>query len=163
MASLSFLDFFCVIINQMANLVENKKARLNYEILEEYEAGIELLGGEVKALKSGQGSLDGARVAIRAGEAFLLGFHIPPYQPNNVIGSYEPERTRRLLLSQKEIKNLAEMIEQKRLTIIPISVYNKKRWLKVKIALVRGKKKFDKREDIKRRDVERDIGRHLKG
>lgn len=145
------------------NLLENKKARLNYEILEEYEAGLELLGGEVKALKNKQGSLEGSRVIVRAGEAFLLGLNIPPYQPNNTSSNYEPERTRRLLLTQKEIKELTGRGEQKGLTIIPISVYNKNRWLKVKIALVRGKKKFDKREDIKRRDTERDLGRHLKG
>lgn len=147
----------------MTYLVENKKARLNYEVLEEYEAGLELFGGEVKALKNKQGSLEGSRVVIRSGEAFLLGFHIPPYQPNNTSLDYDPERTRRLLLTKKEIEELTGRGEQKGLTIIPISVYNKNRWLKVKIALVRGKKKFDKREDIKRRDVERDIGRHLKG
>lgn len=146
----------------MANLVENKKARLNYEILEEYEAGIELLGGEVKALKSGQGSLEGARVVIRGGEAFLLGFHIPPYQPNNATGAYEPERTRRLLLTQKELKELTGQAEQRGLTVIPLSVYNKKRWLKVKIAVVRGKKKFDKRESLKKKEAKRDIARDIK-
>lgn len=147
----------------MANLVENKKARLNYEILEEYEAGLELLGGEVKALKNGQGSLEGARVVIRGREAFLLGFHIPPYQPNNATGAYEPERTRRLLLTQKELKELAGQAEQRGLTIIPLSVYNKKRWLKVKIAVVRGKKKFDKRESLKKKEAKRDIARDVKG
>lgn len=151
----------------MLTLVENKKARLNYEVLEEYEAGIELLGGEVKVLKSGQGSLEGARVVIRGGEAFLLGLHIPPYQPNNAIGSYEAERTRRLLLTKKELKELTGKAEQKGLTIIPLSVYNNKRWLKVKIALVRGRKKFDKRERLKKqaakRDVAREISYRLKG
>jgi len=146
----------------MANLVENRKAGLNYEFLETYEAGVELLGTEVKSLKGKQGSLEGARVLARGGEVYLIGAFIPPYQPNNVNPSYEPYRTRRLLLAKKEIAELSSRGEQRGLTIIPISVYNKARFLKVKIAVARGKKKFDKREALKKKESKRDIARDLK-
>ena len=136
---------------------------MNYEVLDEYEAGIELFGGEVKAIKSHHGSLEGARVLIRGGEVFLVGANIPPYQVNNASEAYEPDRTRRLLLKQKEILELFSRADERGLTIVPISMYNKGRLIKVKIAVVRGKKKFDKRQDIKKRDIEREIGRHLKG
>lgn len=146
----------------MSNLIENKKAGLNYEFLEAYESGIELLGGEVKSLKSKQGSLEGARVIIRGKEAYLIGAFIPPYQPANIIGEYDPYRTRRLLLKKKELSELTVRGEQRGLTIIPLSVYNKGRFLKLKISVVRGKKKFDKREDLKKKESKRDISRDLK-
>lgn len=146
----------------MANLIENKKVGLNYEWLETYEAGIELLGGEVKSIKSKQGSLEGARVIIRGGEAYLVGTTIPPYQPNNQLSNCEPARTRRLLLNKKELFELAEKGEQKGLTIVPIAVYNKGSLVKIKIALARGKKKFDKREDLKKKESKRDLARDLK-
>lgn len=147
----------------MANLVESKKAGLNYEWLEIYETGIELFGGEVKSLKANQGSLEGTRVIIRGGEAFLVGMFIPPYQLNNLKGTaYDPYRTRRLLLSKKEIAELADRGEQRGLTIVPLSVYNKGRFLKVKITVARGKKKYDKREDLKKKESKRDVARDLK-
>ncbi|HRZ30498.1 MAG TPA: SsrA-binding protein SmpB [Candidatus Paceibacterota bacterium] len=147
----------------MPNLIENKKAGLNYDWLETYETGIELLGGEVKSLKAKQGSLEGARVLIRGGEAFVVGMFIPPYQPNNLKAEvYDPYRTRRLLLSKKELAELATKGEQRGLTIVPLSVYNKGRFLKVKIAVVRGKKKYDKREDLKKKESKRDIARDVK-
>ena len=144
------------------SLIENKKARFNYEILETYEAGIELFGFEVKSLRKGQGSLEGARVLIRGGEAFVVGVTIPPFQPANTPKDYEPTRTRRLLLSKKEILKLSGVEHQKGLTMVPISVYNKGSKLKVTVAVVRGKKKYDKRETIKRRDTDREIRRTLK-
>ena len=147
----------------MANLVENKKIFMNYEVLDEYEAGIELFGGEVKAIKSHHGSLEGARVLIRGGEVFLVGANIPPYQVNNVSEAYEPDRTRRLLLKQKEILELFSRADERGLTIIPISMYNKGRLIKVKIAVVRGKKKFDKRESLKKKEAKRDVAREIKG
>ncbi|HYC83098.1 MAG TPA: SsrA-binding protein SmpB [Candidatus Paceibacterota bacterium] len=147
----------------MAPLVHNKKAGFNYEFLEKFEAGLDLLGSEVKSLRSHQGSLDGAYVSIRGGEAFLLGSYIPPYQPNNgSLEGYDPERARKLLLTKGELADLIEKEKADGLTIVPISVYNKGRYLKLEIALARGKKKFDKRETIKKRDVEREIGRTLK-
>jgi len=144
------------------SLVQNKKAYFNYEILEKFEAGIELLGFEVKALKNGQASLEGSHVTIRGNEAFVTGMHISPYQPKNTPKEYEPVRNRRLLLTKKEIDKLGGAEKQKGLTIVPLSVYNKGRKLKVELAIVRGKKQFDKRETIKKRDTERELRRNLK-
>lgn len=146
----------------MAKLVEHKKAHFNYEILDTYEAGIELTGSEVKALKSKKGSLEGAYVIIRGAEAFLVGATIPPYQPGNTPEDYDPMRPRRLLLTKKEIAELAGKEGQKGLTLVPISVYNKGNKLKLSFAVARGKKKYDKREDIKKREAKRDIERTLK-
>ncbi len=145
------------------SLIENKKVRFNYEILEEMEAGIELQGHEVKSLRNHQGSLEGARVLVRGGEAYLMGATIPPYQPKNAPKDYVPDRNRRILLNKKEIAHLATSGEKNGLTVVPISVYNKGRKIKISVALVRGKKKFDKRETIKKRETDRDIRRSLKG
>ncbi len=146
----------------MANLITHKKAHLEYEILEEYEAGLELLGHEVKALRAGHGKLEGAHVIIRGGEAYIVGMSVPAYQPSNTSVSYDPARTRRLLLTQKELASLAGAEKQKGLTIVPISVYNKGRHLKIRIALAHGKKLRDKREDLKKKSVKRDMERTLK-
>ncbi len=144
------------------SLVTNKKAHFNYEILEKFEAGIELLGFEVKAIKGNQGSLDGAHVSVRGGEAFLVGFDLPPYQAKNTPADYERARTRKLLLTKKEIKMLAEKGEKAGIAIIPLSIFAKGHKLKVDLALARGKKKFDKRESIKKRDTDREIRREMK-
>jgi len=145
----------------MQALVENKKARFNYEILDKFEAGIELLGLEVKSIKNHQGSLEGAFVIIRGGEAYLIGAHIPPYQAKNTPESYDPDRNRRLLLTKKEIRELAGYGEDRGLTIVPLSMYNKRVKIKVLIATVRGKKKYDKRESIKKRESDRELRRTL--
>lgn len=142
--------------------VENKKARIRYSILESFEAGIELLGGEVKSLRAKLGKLDGSRVVVRGGEAFLTGMSIPPYQGVQAGADYDPERPRRLLLSKKEIVELMEGEEKKGLTTVPLEVYNKGRYIKVRVAIVKGKKETDRREDIKKRDTERDLARDLK-
>jgi len=143
----------------MPTLLDNKKVHFNYEILERFQAGLEVVGHEVKALRKKMGGLDGSYVTIRGGEAYLINSFIPPYQVNNTDPLYEPRRNRRLLLTKKEILRLAEVEHQAGLTIVPISVYNNKRWIKVEIAIVRGKKQFDKRETIKKRDTEREIRR----
>jgi SsrA-binding protein len=144
-------------------LVHNRKASFNYEFLEKYEAGLELLGSEVKSLRAGQGSLEGAYVVVRGREAFLMGAYIPPYQPANKLNEeYDPNRTRKVLLTKKQLAELARESEEQGLTIVPISVYNKGRYLKLELAIARGKKKFDKRETIKKRDTQRDIRRTLK-
>lgn len=143
------------------SLVDNKKVKLNYTILETMEAGLDLSGAEVKSLRKGQASLDGARIMLDGDQAFLVGAYIAPYQPKNQPG-YSPEQPRRLLLSKEDIKSLVGKGKTQRLTIVPLSVYNKGRYLKLSIALVRGKKKYDKRESIKKRDTERDLGRSLK-
>ena len=143
-------------------LIQNKKAYFNYEILEKMEAGIELLGFEVKSLKKGQGSLEGSHITVRGNEVFVINMNIPPYQPANTPKDYEPTRNRRLLLTKKEIARLGGEENQKGLTIVPLSVYNEERKLKIEIAVVHGKKKYDKRETIKKRDTEREIRRTLK-
>lgn len=146
----------------MATLIENKQAKRNYHFQKEFEAGIELRGYEVKSLRARQGSLKGAYVVIRGGEAWLVNAHIPAYQPKNAPDSYDPERTRRLLLKKQEIAELSGAERQPGLTVVPVAMYNKNRFIKVKIVLARGKKEYDKRQDIKRRDTERDIERTLK-
>ena len=139
------------------NLVEHKKARFDYEVLEEYEAGIELLGHEVKSLRAHHGKLEGSHVIVRGGEAYIIGMSVPPYQPKNTPKEYDPARTRKLLLTKKEIAALAVFEGQKGLTIIPLSVYNKKSKLKVRIAVARGRKKYDKRAVLKERESKRQI------
>lgn len=146
----------------MTTILKNKKAKFDYEILDTFDAGIELFGCEVKALRAGKGKLNGSHVVIRGGEAYLVGTSISPYQPKNTPKNYDPERPRRLLLTKKELNKLLGIETSKNLTLIPISLYNKERYLKIKIASVRGKKKSDKREAIKERDTKRDIDRIMK-
>ncbi|MES2216298.1 MAG: SsrA-binding protein SmpB [Patescibacteria group bacterium] len=146
----------------MPTLVDYKKAHFNYEILEKYEAGIILRGFEVKSLKKGQGSLDGAYVIIRGGEAFAVNVFIPPYQEKNTPKDYEPRGHRKLLLGKKEIAELAAREMGKGLTIVPISIYNKGPLVKVSVAVVRGKKQFDKRETTKKRETDRTVRREFK-
>jgi SsrA-binding protein len=147
----------------MAKLIENKKARTNYEAVEVFEAGIELAGHEVKAIRNGMATLEGARVVVRGNEAFVTGATISPYQSKNTPKGYEKDRTRRLLLSRKEIAELSGYEHQKGLTIIPLSWYNKGSVVKTEVAVVRHKKKHDKRESLKERDAKRHIERTLKG
>lgn len=147
---------------KMATYVDNKKAYFNYTVEDTFEAGIELSGFEVKSIKKGQGSLNSAFCIVRGGEAFLIGLHIPPYQPNNIDLGYNPDRNRRLLLSKKEIRLLADKDSIKGLTLVPLSLYSKGRYIKVQIAVARGKKVFDKRETIKKRDTDREIRREYK-
>lgn len=146
----------------MKPYVTHKRARFDYEILDTYEAGISLLGTEVKAIRSGQGKLEGGHVIVRGGEAFLVGISIPAFQKTNAPTDYDPERPRKLLLSQKEIAELSQKSEKEGLTVIPIKLYNKNRKLKLEIAIGRGKKKADKRQSIKARDTKRDLERELK-
>ena len=143
-------------------LLENKKIGLDYVILEKLEAGIELFGFEVKSLRASQGSLKGARVVARGGEAYLVGASIPAWQVANAPKSYDPERTRRLLLSRKEIARVASAEGEKGLTIVPLSVYNRDHRLKLSLAIARGKKKEDKRHIIRAREEKRRIERTLK-
>lgn len=146
----------------MAIYIDNRKAHFNYSIEETFEAGIELTGFEVKSIKKGQGTINSAFCVMRGGEAYILNMHIPPYQPHNTDAGYDPDRNRRLLLSKKEIKKLADKDAIKGLTLIPLSLYNKGRYIKVSIAIARGKKVFDKRETIKKRESDREISREYK-
>ncbi len=146
----------------MTNFTENRKAYFNYEILEKITAGIELLGIEVKAIKAGQISLDGAYVIIRGDEAFLINASVTPLQPKNTSKDYNERRNRKLLLTRKEIDYLAGKEKQNGLTIVALSVYNIERKIKVELGLAKGKKKSDKRESIKKRESDREIRRTLK-
>lgn len=140
-------------------LAVNRRAQYDYEILQTYEAGIELHGFEVKAVKMGRMTLAGAFAVIRVGEAWLLNASIPPYQQKNTPEGYDPSRSRRLLLHKKEIKELIGSSIQKGLTIVPLRVYSKRNRVKILIGLGRHKKKGDKRETIKKREAEREIAR----
>src|SRR6185437_4470271 len=144
------------------NLIDHKKARLDYEVLEQFEAGLQLLGHEVKSLRAKHGKLEGAHIIVRGGEAYVVGMSIPPYQAANTDKEYEPERTRKLLVHKKELLKLSDADGQKGLTIVPISVYNKGSKLKMRVAIARGRKQFDKRAVLKERDTKRDIQRTLK-
>lgn len=146
----------------MANYAQNRKVHFDYEIIEKYETGIELLGSEVKSVRDGKMSLEGAFVIVRGGEVFLINANVPPYQIKNAPKDYDPLKNRKLLLTKKEIQILADNGKNKSLTIVPISVYNKGRKIKVEIALVKGKKKQDKRESIKKRETDREIRREYK-
>lgn len=121
-----------------------------------------LAGSEVKSIRCGKVSLGGSYVIVKDNEAFLLNMDIPPYQPKNMPAGYDQRRTRKLLLKSSEINELLGKTHKTGLTIIPLKLYNKVRMIKLLIGLARHKKKYDKRETIKKRDMEREIGRTLK-
>ena len=147
----------------MSIIYRNKSAGHNFKIDQEYEAGLVLTGQEVKSVKAKHLSLKGAFVSIKNGQALLKKMHITPYSKAGIgLKNYNPEQDRKLLLKKKEIRYLSSKTNEKGLTIIPLSVYTSRRLIKVKIALVKGKKKFDKRETIKKREVGRTIARKLK-
>ncbi|MBU2577799.1 SsrA-binding protein SmpB [Patescibacteria group bacterium] len=141
--------------------IVNKKAGYDYEIFEKIEAGVALTGAEVKSLFAGQASLDEAYVKIIDNEAFLLNAHIHPYQFADT-RKIDPKRTRKLLLHRKELLSLINKMKQKNLNLIPLSWYNKGHQLKLEIGLVKGKKKWQKKEAIKERDLKREIEENLK-
>jgi len=146
----------------MRVLAENKKAYFTYQILEKFEAGISLIGQEVKSIKTRGVNLAGSYVVIKNSEAFWIGARISPYQPKNIPPDYNPERSRKLLLKKSEIKYLIGKTKQKGLTLIPLRVYTKRGKIKLEFGIARGKKKVDKRELIKKREIEREIRKAMK-
>ncbi len=148
----------------MSILAENKKAYYDYEILEKYEAGLVLSGPEVKSVKANKINLKGSYITIdKNWQIWLVNCHIAPYPPAcGVQKNYTPTRNRKLLLHKKEIASLIGKLQQKSLTALPLKVYTKNGLLKVEIALVRGKKKWDKKELIKKREVEKKIKQSLR-
>lgn len=146
----------------MKVLAKNKKAFFKYEILEKFEAGIVLIGQEVKSIKSGRINLAGSYVVLKNNEVYLIGCHIPPYQPKNAPPDYNPGRSRKLLLKKSEIKYLIGKSKQKGLTLVPTRAYTKRGKIKIEFAIAKGKKKFDKRELIKKREIERQMQGELK-
>jgi len=141
--------------------IDNRSARFNYEILEKFEAGIDLLGPEVKSVREGQVSLNEAFVQIRDGQAYLFNAHIHPYQ--NSAGAISPTRTRKLLLHKKELTSLANKTATTGLTLIPLALYNKGNIFKLEVGLGKGKKKWDKRQDLKKQAELRDVEIALRG
>ncbi|MEN9818086.1 MAG: SsrA-binding protein [Gemmatimonadota bacterium] len=142
-------------------IARNKRARHDYEILDSWEAGIVLTGTEVKALREGRANLTDAFGIIKDGEVFLLNLHVGHYGLGNV-HNHEPTRTRKLLLHRREIRRLIGAVERQGLTLVPLDLYFKGGRVKTRLALVRGKQQHDKREDIKRRDAQREIARALR-
>jgi len=138
----------------------NRRARFEYEILETFEAGMVLVGTEVKSLRQGQASIKEAFADIVGGEAFLVDSHIPPYVLGN-IHNHEPKRRRKLLLGKREIQRLGSKTAEKGLTLIPLRIYFRKGLAKVELALAKGKKTHDKRETIRRREAEREMAREM--
>jgi SsrA-binding protein len=140
---------------------ENKKAGFDYEILERFEAGLVLFGQEVKSIKTGHINLAGAYVALRGMEPFLVGVKVPPYQPNNAGADFGEERERKVLLNKKEINYLIGKTKVKGFALIPLKIYDNNGRIKLEFGLAKGKKKYDKKEKIKKRDVERETNREL--
>ena len=141
--------------------ISNDKARFDYEILETVSAGMVLYGYEVKSIRAGRCSIKGAYVKIFDKEAYLVGTTIAPYQPCNVPKDYDDQRTRKLLLKKSELKYIIGKSEERGLTLVPLKIYDSHGLLKLDVGIGRGKKKYDKRENIKKREAERIIARAL--
>jgi len=134
---------------------DNQKASFDYEILETIEAGLVLEGHEVKAIKTGKASIKGSYVKIVDGAPYLVGANISPYQPANTPADYDPQHSRKLLLSKKEISTLIGTSQAYGLTLVPLKIYDKKGRLKLLVGIARGKKKYDKQEALRKKDVQR--------
>jgi SsrA-binding protein len=147
----------------MKTLVINRRAKYDYEIFETYEAGLVLFGYEVKAVKTGKASLKSSFVSLKNSELFLINACISPYQPKNTPKNYDPRRARKLLLNKQEITSLIGKLKQKSLTLTPIRLYTRKNKIKLEFGLAKGKRKIDKREQIKKREFKRQKERLLKG
>ena len=143
-------------------IANNKKARFDYFILESFECGIELFGTEVKSMRLGQCSIKESWVEIKGGEVFINGMHINPYEKGNIFNK-DPLRVRKLLMHRQEIRRLVGKIKEKGLTLVPLQVYFKGSLVKVEIALAQGKKNYDKRDSIAKKDQKRDFERNFKG
>ena len=141
----------------------NRQAGYEYEFLDKFEAGLVLNGQEVKSVRAGRLSLQGAFVVLKNEEAFLLNANLPPYQPKNTSANYDPVRSRKLLLHKNEIRSLVGQSKQAGLTLVPIRVYNKSGKIKLEFVLARGKKSRDKRQTIGRREAARRIQRAVRG
>ena len=143
-------------------VADNRQARFLYEILETYEAGIELLGTEVKSIRAGRTNLRDGYGLLRNGEIWLLNAHISPHTTTAQYFNHEATRTRRLLMHKQEIRKLTGKVNQQGLTVVPLKMYFKRGKVKVTIALVKGKKLHDKRDDLKKKDDKRDMDRVMK-
>ncbi len=145
---------------EIKNVAQNRKARHLYHILETVEAGLVLTGTEVKSLRNGKANLGDAYATVEDGEVWLLNLHVSPYDHGNR-ANHEPLRRRKLLLSRREIRRLIGKIKEKGLTLIPLRIYFRGGWAKVEMGLAKGKKAHDKREDMAKRDAEREMARAM--
>ena len=145
----------------MTTYADNRKARHDYEMLDEFGAGIVLVGHEVKAVREGGANLAGSHIGFDRGELWVKGMKIAPYSKAGRMEAYDPSHPRKLLMRKRELQSLLGKSQQKGLTLIPVSLYPHGRHIKLKFALCRGKKAHDKRETIRKRDIERDVQRHL--
>lgn len=146
----------------MKIISKNRKAYHDYEVLDKYEAGIMLVGSEVKSLREGKINLKDSYVDIRLGEAYLINAHISPYS-NASYNNHEPERDRKLLLHKQELNKLERKVKNRGVSIIPLTIYfNKKGLVKLEIAMAKGKREYDKKQKIKDRDIKREVDRELK-
>lgn len=146
----------------MGTFAVNKRATFDYELADRFEAGLVLTGSEVKSIKTGHISLKGSFVSIHEGELYLTNADIPQYKFAKQLTSYDPTRSRKLLVKKSEIKSLLGKIHAQGLTLVPIRVYTKKRLIKLEFAIARGKKSFDKRSDIAKKEAKRKMERTLK-
>lgn len=142
-------------------IAENRKARHDYFVIESFEAGIELFGTEVKSIRQGSVNLKDCWCDIKNGELFVIGMHVSPYEKGNIFNR-DPLRMRKLLMHKREIARLYGQVKQMQYTLIPLSLYFKGSRVKVQLGLCKGKKLYDKREDMARRDAKRDIDRAMK-
>ncbi len=142
-------------------MLRNRRASFDYELLKTFEAGIVLSGSEVKSLRQGGGNLNEAYARLRHGEVWLEGMHIQPYKQASY-NNHEPLRSRKLLLNKREIAEISKGLERQGLTLVPTKLYFKEGWVKVSVALARGKKLYDKRQDQAKKDAQRQIERALK-
>lgn len=149
-------------MSKFTGTLVNKRAYFDYEVLQKFEAGIKLLGCEVKAIKEGRGNLTGTYVKFKDGEAWLIGLDIPPYSKSGVMMNYKPDRTRKLLLRRNEIINLERKVEAQGLTVAPLKLYIDKGLIKVQIGLTKGKKQADKKADLIQKQQEIEARRDLK-
>lgn len=147
----------------MPSLVFNKRAKADYHLLETFEAGIVLTGAEVKSVRAGDAKLQGSYVAITKGELWLVGAHIGRYKPAGPQPDYDPTKSRKLLVGKRELLGLLGKIQEKGLTMVPLELYTKGAKIKCSFAIAKGKKLYDKREDLKKRDIEREMRGAAKG
>lgn len=141
--------------------INNRKARFDYEILDTYETGIVLTGTEIKSIKNGKANLKDSYAIVRNNEVFLLNMHISPYEQGNIF-NHEETRTRKLLLHKKEILKIRDKVTLEGVTLVPLKLYFKNGKAKIELGLAKGKKTFDKRESIKKRDMELEIKKRMK-
>ena len=141
--------------------INNRKAKYDYQIIDTVEAGIVLTGTEIKSIRNGKANLKDSYATIKKGEAILLNMHISPYEKGNIF-NHDETRTRKLLLHKKEILKLNDKIRIEGYTLVPLKLYFKKNIAKILLGIAKGKKTYDKRETIKKRDIERDIKTRMK-